>query len=365
MNNMNKMTTSKAVMIFGIGLALSVSTASILYSVIPQLHPISPIDKNEAQVQSVGTIGITVSSLDKVLPFYEKVLKFKLVWISEVYGSPWEKLYGVFGARIRTARLQLGKESIELNEYLTPSGRPIPVDSKSNDLWFQHIAIVVSNMETAYSHLRKNKVRHISTAPQRIPNWNKNAAGIKAFYFKDPDGHVLELISFPEGKGEPRWQRKKALFLGIDHTAIAIRSNMRGFHFYQKLLAMTLLGSGTNYGIEQARLNNVENAKVEITTFKAPTMEGPGIEFLRYIEPGHGRSYPSDSRANDLWHWQTTIRVQNLPYFWERIKSKVIFRRSELISKAIVQLPKTKRKYRKAFLARDLDKHAILFVEVE
>jgi len=38
----------------------------------------------------------------------------------------------------------------------------------------------------------KNKVEHTFSAPQRLPDWNKNAAGIRAFFFKDPDGHPLE-----------------------------------------------------------------------------------------------------------------------------------------------------------------------------
>ena len=57
-----------------------------------------------------------------------------------------------------------------------------------------------------------------------MPDWNPSAGGIRAFYFRDPDRHVLEVIWFPAGKGAPRWQRHAptALFLGIDHTAIVV-----------------------------------------------------------------------------------------------------------------------------------------------
>jgi hypothetical protein len=40
-----------------------------------------------------------------------------------------------------------------LHEYLAPKGRPIPADSRSNDVWFQHIAIIVSDMDKAYKLL--------------------------------------------------------------------------------------------------------------------------------------------------------------------------------------------------------------------
>src|SRR6185295_1198380 len=50
----------------------------------------------------------------------------------------------------------------------------------------------VADMDRAYRHLRQHRVRHISSEPQTLPAWNKNAGGIKAFYFADPDDHALE-----------------------------------------------------------------------------------------------------------------------------------------------------------------------------
>jgi len=49
-------------------------------------------------------------------------------------------------------------------------------------------------MDKAYELLRRAKVKHVSTAPQTLPAWNKDAGGIKAFYFRDPEDHVLEII---------------------------------------------------------------------------------------------------------------------------------------------------------------------------
>src|SRR5574341_2160864 len=173
-------------------------------------------------VKAVDSVGFTVSDVDASVEFFSKVLSFEKVSEVEVAGDEYERLQGVFGLRMRVVRMRLGDEQIELTEYLAPRGRPVTVDSRSNDRWFQHIAIITSDMDRAYQWLRKNKVEHASTGPQRLPDWNKNAGGIRAFYFRDPDKHWLEILQFPEGKGDAKWQRKERLFLGIDHTAIVV-----------------------------------------------------------------------------------------------------------------------------------------------
>lgn len=134
-------------------------------------------------VDGVDTIGITVFDMDRTVDFYSKVLTFEKVSDTEVAGENYEHLEGVFGLRMRVVRMSLGDEFIELTEYLAPKGRPIPIDSRSNDRWFQHIAIIVNDMDKAYAWLRQNKVEHASSGPQRLPDWNQNAAGISAFYF--------------------------------------------------------------------------------------------------------------------------------------------------------------------------------------
>src|SRR5437867_835915 len=159
----------------------------------------------QAGVREVGGIGLTVGNLDRELMFYTNTLPFELVSISEGSGLEQDVLLGLNSVRLRVATLKLGDERITLTEHVGAKGRPIPADSQSYDHWFQHIAIVVRDMDQAYGQLRQHKVKHVSTAPQTLPAWNKGAAGIKAFYFRDPEDHVLEIIWFPPGKGDPKW----------------------------------------------------------------------------------------------------------------------------------------------------------------
>ena len=147
----------------------------------------------------------------------------------------YDPLQGVFGARVRIVHMRLGEQIAELTQYVSPpGGRPVPVPSRSNDLWFEHMAIVVSNMEKAYEILQRHQLRQISPEPQTIPPSNVPAAGIKAFKFRDPDNHDLELIWFPPGKGAARWQQPgDRLFLGLSHTAITVSDTEASLAFYR------------------------------------------------------------------------------------------------------------------------------------
>jgi catechol 2,3-dioxygenase-like lactoylglutathione lyase family enzyme len=311
----------------------------------------------QAQVISVDAIGITVRDMRKSEQFYREVLGFSKVSETEVYGEEYEKLQGLFGIRMKVVRMRLGDEFIELTDYLTIGGRSIPEDSRSNDLFFQHIAIVVSDMEKAYQHLRSFDVEHVSTGPQTIPQTNTAAAGIKAFYFKDPDGHSLELIFFPVGKGQPKWQKdKRKVFLGIDHTAIAIGNTDRSLNFYQRLLGMERRGDSWNSGTEQEHLNAVEGASLHITGLRSTA--GAGIEFLEYLQPGPGRPFPHDSRADDLWHWQVIVTVTDS----EGLYNRLVAANAKLISQGVISFNRGGKKY-KSFVVRDPDGHAVQLIE--
>ena len=301
---------------------------------------------------------MTVADMDRSLEFYTKVLYFEPVSDSEVWGPQYEQLQGIFGLRMRVVRLRLGGEFIELTEYLTPKGRPVPVDSRSNDHWFQHVAIIVSDMDHAYDWLRKNKVRHASTGPQRLPDWNPKAGGIRAFYFKDPDGHSLEILQFPSGKGDPKWhQATDKLFLGIDHTAIVVSDTEASLKFYRDLLGFKIAGASENYGTEQEHLNNVFGARLRITSLRAAA--GPGIEFLEYLAPRDGRPLPADEHANDLMHWQTRLRLADAATAAQQVRTEMF----AFVSPGAVTLPNASLGFTKGLLVRDPDGHVMQLTE--
>lgn len=311
------------------------------------------------KIIGVGPVAIIVSDMTRSLDFYTNVLPFKKISDEEVYGEPYEKLENLFGLRMRIVKLKLGEEEIELVDYLTAGGRSIPDDARSNDLIFQHIAIVVSNMDKAYLELRKHNIVHVSTGPQTLPASIPEAAGVKAFYFQDPDKHNLELIFFPKGKGQEKWQHANGeIFLGIDHTAFGVSNTENSLKFYHDLLGIERKGDSHNKGIEQEHLNNVEGASLHITGLR--TTVGPGLEFLQYLIPGAGKPYPSDTRSDDTWQWQTTLITDNAAALHDKIKASGIY---QLVSKSLVELTAKDGRHNKAFIVRDGDGHAMLIME--
>ncbi len=282
------------------------------------------------------------SDIDKLTHFFRSVLEFTKV---DIHQSKDQTL----------VKLQLGHEFNYLMQYSGGHGRPFPKDTHGNDLWFQHIAIVVSDMDKAYDKLMHHGLQPISASPQTLPEWNIAAAGIKAFYFRSPEGHPLELIWFPSGKGNPIWQTKKSLFLGINHTAITVANTDVSSKFYEEL-GMKVVGGSLNHGETQEKLSGVPGAKVKITTVSYPQPHSMGVEFLEYLNPLGGRKKPEDTQLHDLSEVRTIIEVTNLQTLTNQLRSWAM----EPIGKEVLD---SLGGYSKGVIIADPDGHLVLLVE--
>jgi len=330
----------------------------IALTALPLLVLFTGPSEAQVAVQSVASVGFTVSDMDRSIAFYRDVLTFTPRSDVEVDGPDYDRFWGMFGVRARVVQLQLGEQQLVLTEFLSPPDlRPIPMPSYSHDLWFQHCAIVVRDMEAAWAQLRKHHVRQVSPRPQTIPRSNVAAAGIKAMKFRDPDGHNLELLWFPDGKGHPRWQRSgTGLFMGIDHTAMTVRSTENSTKFYRDLLGMTVSGGTLNMGATQQYLDSLPGARTRVTGL-APKLNPPSLEFLEYELPTAGRPFPIDSHPTDLWHWQTTLVVSDVEAAASALRDGAQF-----VSSGVVTLPDKSVGFGKGFLVRDPDGHVMQVV---
>lgn len=270
--------------------------AAISFMLVLVFTSLSTASAQTLQTKGVESIGFTVSNVDEEIEFFTHVLDFV-------------KVDDRSSVNERIVTLRLGDEALELTSFLRSAGKSFPTDARPNDRSFQHVAIIVRDMDQAYARLRSNNVRHASSYPQTLPESIKGAAGIRAFYFRDPEGHYLEILQFPADKGAAKWhQAGNSLFMGIDHTAIVVGSTEESLKFYRDKLMMHVVGSSENFGIEQEHLNGVFGAHLRITALRAA--EGPGVELLEYLAPTDGRTFSSEVQRQDVLHWEINLGVR-------------------------------------------------------
>jgi catechol 2,3-dioxygenase-like lactoylglutathione lyase family enzyme len=277
----------------------------------PHAPPIAARASEPHAELAVRSIALTYADLPRAETFFRDVLGARIdprrergldAILAASFSRP---------TRIERVGAQLGSERIELVRVDGAAAHPYRADARSNDLDFQHLALVTRDIDAAYARVRAAGVRPVSTEPQRIPDSNPNAGGIRAFYFRDAEGHPLELIWYPEGRGDARWQRATSTgpIVGIDHSAIAVSNTDASVRFYTDVVGLRVAGTSFNEGTEQERLSGVPGARVRITGLRAPS--GPGVELLQYVSPGPGR--PSAALgAGDAARWEITISVPDV-----------------------------------------------------
>lgn len=252
-------------------------------------------------VQNLLRVERNTADLDGALAFYRDALGF-VVGDANATPPAWTLLPGLCDMPPRCATLSLGSQMLALTEF--PDAAPYPADSASNDLWFQHCAIVVDDMDAACDRVMQQGATPITQgAPQTLP---PSTGSVTAFKFRDPDGHPLELIAFPDGTGDPAWHsmHTNAPTLGIDHSAISIADVERSTLFYT-LLGMSVAARGVNRGAEQERLDDLAGIEVDVIAMQG-VARTPHLELLGYRRP-RGRANPTaglTAIAADRLVWQ-------------------------------------------------------------
>ncbi|MEB3277158.1 MAG: VOC family protein [Cyanobacteriota bacterium] len=324
-------------------------------------------------------VGFTCRDLEPTAQFYVDQLGFSRGAGWQLEGCRYATLLGLPQAALKLMRLHLGAECLELMQVLDPGpgqrqGHPIPADSRSCDLWFQHICMVCRDLDGAISQLQpalqSGRAQAVSTAAQTLPPWNTAAAGIRAYKFRDPEGHNLELLQFPPDKGDARWHQANGsasgnpepqpMNLGIDHSAISVASTETSCRFYDQLLGLRLGGDGINSGPTQDGLDGLSDTQVRITGHRCPL--GAGIECLNYLPPNRGRAMPTDLGAQDLAHWQIRLQLDDLNAVVDQIEPFG----GRLISPGIVDLGEEGKAlgFARALQVADPDGHRLQLVEI-
>ena len=258
----------------------------------------------------IDRITLIVSDLDRAEEDYVRTLGCRVGQRADIEPSL-TRVLCIRRARGRRSLLRMGRERIELLEFTDAAGRPYPPDSTSTDLWFQHMAIVVNDMTHAYRQVMANRrFRPISReGPVRLP---ENSGGVTAFKFRDHDGHPLELLAFPQGRIPEPWRAARGAgpFLGVDHTAIAVRDTARSTRFFRSVFGFRAGTRSENRGPEQDALDDVDDVHVSVTRL-APDLPAPRLELLRYHVRTR-RPIPRDTASNDIVATHSVVRVASL-----------------------------------------------------
>jgi catechol 2,3-dioxygenase-like lactoylglutathione lyase family enzyme len=136
--------------------------------------------------------GLSVADLDRSIAFYRDLLGMRLVRVIESGPEmPLGTIVGMPGATARIAHLESGTDDepgmmLELFQYTSPEGTPIPQDRRQADHGFIHAGFTSTDTRADFARLRDAGVEFLSDPVEYRP-------GVWVVYFRGPDGEVCEL----------------------------------------------------------------------------------------------------------------------------------------------------------------------------
>ena len=256
----------------------------------------------------IACFGLVVTEIERAERFFATAFGFTTTG-RVASDNRFAGLVGVPGAMTRQVRMRLGDQEIALFAF-DPPGRAYPAGSTSSDLWFQHLAIVVADIDAAHARVcDAGRVMPITEGgPVRLPC---ASGGVRAFKFRDADGHPLELLEFRPEATPAAWRRRAdpGVFLGIDHTALAVADTRRSIGFFRSLFGLMPAMQTENMGAEQSQLDAVAGARVVVSSLD-PAEETPHLELLGY-ETGRRRPITM-AASNDIASTHVVLQTPDL-----------------------------------------------------
>ena len=145
-------------------------------------------------VRSLDHIAITVSDLNRSLPFYTSVLGLVEAERHLLEGETISTMAGKSGVVMQVVRLKTPDGSrvlLDLQQYLAPKG---PVSNAALGMAnHSHFCFEVDDIQKAYEKLKTQGVQFVSP-----PVTFGLEEPVRVVFFKDPDGFILELVEWPE-----------------------------------------------------------------------------------------------------------------------------------------------------------------------
>ncbi len=140
-------------------------------------------------IKGLHHTNIVVSDMNRTRQFYTETLGLEISLEVSIEDNEFSRGAGLADTRVAATFFSVPGSNtlIETFQYLNPPSRPMPSDSKANDMGFGHICFEVDDIQQAYQSLRDKGVEFAST-PVTMAN------GVRWCYFYGPDGERLELL---------------------------------------------------------------------------------------------------------------------------------------------------------------------------
>ena len=198
----------------------------------------------------------------------------------------------------RRHTMTLGATRVDLDRF-GRIGLDYPEAADAASRCFQHLALVTDDVAAAWDRASEAGATAISRdGPVILPD---SAGGVTAMKFRDPEGHPLEFLGFPDmtAKG---WTGRGVL--GVDHSAIVATDLDASVAFY-RMLGLERGDTSLNHGPTQAALDGVDDPRVDVVPMQ-PATRPPHVELLHYRQPPGALSAPwhADAVAATRIAWQ-------------------------------------------------------------
>lgn len=145
----------------------------------------------------IDHINVVVSDMERSLRFYVEVLGLRRGFETTLEGAWIAEVTGLEGARARCVFVEPedGSARIELLQYETPEGAPVPANARPNTPGLRHAAFAVDDLDAFLARLRAANVAPISP-PVAVPFTVGGMGRKRLCYFHDPDGTLLEAAAY-------------------------------------------------------------------------------------------------------------------------------------------------------------------------
>ena len=142
-------------------------------------------------LRGIHHVGLTVSDIERSIDFYRRALCCEVTQTGVAEGEEVGRTQGLGDVRIRYAYLTAGGGSLlELLQYDRPAGTQTIAYGRA-DTGAGHVCFVVDDIDATHERLLGEKVTVLAGPLDFV------SSGIRALYFLDPDGILLQIYQLP------------------------------------------------------------------------------------------------------------------------------------------------------------------------